>query len=237
MAAPVFGATDVLGLGSDWEPQSSTGAQAATRTTASGDDGDIVAENQSGETQSGSASYIYIGAETGFIAAITAAAAWPGRLVATDTLLVTKVGIDYSPCAEGKRPLVTFDVRDGPTAAPASPYQWLTALTLPTYVAANKIVPPILSATAGDAEIQTSMWALQCQFAPELDKDGDYLAGEPYAGEETIDMTWVGVPTSITSTGWIQTNGVATALASTSNTAYPTYSYSFIRKVARSAVS
>lgn len=234
MAAPVFGVTDVLGLGADWEPQSNSPTLNTTRATAAGGNGDIVAENGHNDIESGTASYIYVGAETGFIAALLAAAALPGQLADSDTLLITGVAIDYSPCAAGKRPLVTFTYRDGPTAAPATPYWYTSDLTLPTYVAANLAVPTLLTVTAGDAECQNCQWSLQAQFGEDLDKDGDYLAGACYGGEESVNLTFVGLPTSITSTGWIQTAGPGTNTgANASNTGYGTNAYTFIRKVTR----
>lgn len=234
MTAPAFGATDILTLSTGWEAQESAAALAQSRATASGDDGDIVAESAYDAVQSGTAGYIYTGAETDFAAALTAASAWPGYLLASDTLFVTGVSIDYTRCGQGQRPLITFSYRNGPTAAPATPYWYLSALTLPTYTAANVAIPTLLTATLGDAECVGCTWSLACQFGRDLDKSGAFLYGNGYGGEETINLTFVGVPTSVTSTGWIQTAGEATAAASTANTSYPTRNYSYVRKVARS---
>lgn len=236
MAAPEFGVSDVLGLGADWEPQGNSPAANTTRATASGSNGDIVAEKGHNSVESGTASYIYIGTETEMIAALVAALALPGQLADSDTLLITGVSVDYTPCAAGKRPVVTFTYRDGPTAAPTTPYWYTSALTLPTYVAANIAVPTLLTVTAGDAECQICQWSLQAQFGEDLDKDGEYLAGDCYGGEETLNLTFVGLPTSITSTGWIQTAGPGTNTgANASNTGYGTNAYTFVRKVTRSS--
>lgn len=235
MAAPVFGATDVLGLGSDWEPQGNSPTSASTRATAAGANGDVVAEKIHNLTENGTATYIYIGAETDFITALVAANALPGQLADTDTLIITGVSVDYSPCASGQRPIATFTYRDGPTAAPATPFWYTSALTLPTYVAANLVVPTLLTVTGGDAECQNCNWSLMCQFGESLDKDGDFLAGDCYGGEETVNLTFVGLPTSITSTGWLQTSGPGVNTgANATNTGYGTNAYTFVRKVTRS---
>jgi len=233
MSAPVFGALDVLGLGSDWEPQGSTPSNAPTHAEATGSDGDVIAEKAHRNMETGTAQYIYIGAETGFIAAL--ASAWPGKLVDTDTLQITTVAIDYAPCAAGQRPMVTFTYRDGPTDDPPTPFWYATDLTLPTYVAANVDVPTILTVTAGDAEVQTASWQLDCQVGEDLDKDGEYLASQAYKGQEQISLQFVGTPTSITSTGWIQTAGPGVNTGETKvNTGYGTAPYTFVRKVTRS---
>ena len=232
MAAPIFGVSDVLALGADWEPQSASPTLASTRATASGDDGDIVAEVIHNAIESGTASYIYIGAETAFIAALAAASADVGDIADTNTLMITGWSIDYSPCAAGKRPVITFTYRDGPVAASAT---YVTASVCPTYVATTPVVPPILAATPGDAEIQACTIALVAQFGEDLDKDGEYLASATYGGEETITHQWVGLPTSITSTNYLQTSGPGTNTgANASGTAYGTNSYTFVRKITRS---
>lgn len=233
MTAPAFGATDILSLGADWEPQSSDGAKASTIARAGGADGDIIAEKQHNSIQSGTASYIYVGAETGFIGAL--ASFWPGKLVASNTLQITNVAIDYSPCAQGQRPKVTFSFRDGPTADPATPFWYVTDLVLPTYTAANVIVPQsVLTATLGDAEITNVQWSLGCEVGQDNDKDGDYLASQAYQGNETIALTTKGIPTSITSTGWLIPSEAAALVPNTSNSDYPDHTYQFQRKVTRS---
>ena len=232
MAAPVFGVSDVLALGADWEVQGNSPTLASTRATAPGANGDIAAETIHNAIESGTASYIYIGAETDFATALAAASADVGDVVDTDTLLIAGWSIDYSPCAAGKRPVITFTYRDGPTEASAT---YVSGSTLPTYVATTPSVPTILTITAGDAECQSSSVALTAQFGEDLDKDGEYLAGATYQGEETINLQFVGLPTSITSTGYQQTSGPGTNTgANASNTAYGTNSYTFVKGVTRS---
>lgn len=235
MPAPVHGATDILSLGADWEPQGSDGSKTDTRITAGGNDGDIVAEKAITETNAGTCRYIYIGAETAFAAAILAAAAWCGMV--KNSLLITGIGIDYSPCAQGKRPLVTFTFRDGPTAAT---HHYLTTLVLPTYAAGGVNVPDILTVVPGTppaaSETTNNQWGLTAQFGEDLDKDGEFLAGETYAGEETLNITTVGIPTSVTSTGWIETQAPSTTCPILSNVGYNEgVGHTYVRKVTRTA--
>jgi hypothetical protein len=66
-----------------------------------------------------------------------------------------------------------------------------------------------------------------------MDKDGLYLAGKAFKGQEVIAHTWRGVPTSITSTDWIKTAGAAPLIPNRSNSGYADQQYSFARKVTR----
>ena len=232
MAAPVFGVLDVLNLSTGWEPQSNSPTTASTRATAPGDDGDIAAETIHNAIESGTASYIYTGAGTDFPTVLATAGADVGDVVDTASLLITGWSIDYSPCAAGKRPVITFTYRDGPVAASAT---YVSTQTLPTYVATTPIVPSILAGTPGSAEIQASTIALVAQFGDDLTKVGNYLAGATYGGEETITQQWVGTPDVITSTGYLQTSGPGTNTGEeASGTAYGTASYTFVKAVTRS---
>ena len=234
MAAPVFGVTDVLALSTGWEPQGASASSAGTRATAGGNDGDIVASTVHNVVENGTATYIYTGIETNFPAAIAAASADVGDVVNTNTLLISGYSIDYSPCASGQRPTITFSFRDGPTAAVAT---YISSFTteLPTYVATTPVVPDILTLTAGDAETTNAQYGISAQFGENLDKDGEYLAGENYAGEETLSLTFVGDPTSITSTGWDITSAPGSTVGGDkSNTDYTTNTYSYVKAVTRS---
>jgi hypothetical protein len=234
MSAPSFGGIDtILSLGADWEPQVSSGATNREIKRAGSSNGDFSAETSHNPIQSGQQSFIYIGAETAFAAALTAANCWPGQLL-NDNLLITSLGIDYGPCAQGEAPLVTFNFRDGPTAAPATPFWYLSALVLPTYRAANLVIPTLLTVTAGSAECVQCQWAIGCQFGQSTNKSGNYLSGNAYQGEETISLGFVGLPTSITSTGWLISAEASALIANTSNADYPQTPYNFTRKVTRS---
>jgi len=232
MAAPVYGAADNLTLGADWEPQGSDGALAQTRATQAGSTGDIIAETTHNPINSGSTRFIYKGAEAAFVAAIEAAAAWPGMVL--NSLIITGVAVDYSPCAQGKRPVVTFQHRDGPTES-ARAYK--TTLVLPTYVGGSVKVPDILTVTLGSAETINSQWGIGVQFGEDLDKDGAFLAGEAYQGEETLALTYAGTPTSITSSGWQKTAGISSTCPIRLNGGYGAGgAETFVRAVTLTAV-
>ena len=227
-----FGVLDKLVLGADWEPQSNSPVSAGTRVKVAGPAGDQAASNVHNRIESGTSSYIYIGAETDFAAAFLADLCNVGKMVASNTLLIMAAAIDYSPCAAGKRPLVNFTWRDGPTLA--TTFSYISTLTLPTYAASNVIIPEILTLTAGSAEIQNTQWSMAMQLGVDLDKDGDYLASQGYDGEETLGLNFVGTPTSITSTGWDETSAPGDATGEqASNTGYGQTAYNFARGVAR----
>jgi len=233
MAAPSHAATDVLSLSTGWEPQGSDGAKSLTRITASGNNGDIVTEKGITETNAGTARYIYTGAEVAFAAAFTAAACWPGRI--KNSLIVTGVAIDYSPCAQGKRPIVTFTFRGGPAA---SDHHYLTALVLPTYTAGGVNVPDLLTITAGDSETTNNQWGLAGTFGEDLNKDGTFLAGELYGGEETINFSTVGLLGSVTSTGWVETQSPSTSCPIRNNVGYNEGNgHTYIRGITRTATT
>jgi hypothetical protein len=202
-----------------------------TRATATGDDGDTVASTTHNPIETATIVAVYKGAETGFIAAF--ANFWPGKLLLTNPVLSTGLAIDYSPCMSGERPKVTFNVRTPVITLATVPYWYKTDLVLPTYVAAGLIVPPLLAATAGDAKIQSCQWALGFQPGEDLDHAGAFLAGACYNGEESIQHSWVGIPTSITDTGWDKTAYHPAVVPNASNVGYNVNAYSFVRKVAR----
>lgn len=220
--ALAFGQTDVLSLGADWEPQSDSGAQSATRATATDGKGTIIAENTHGEVSTRTAVYIYIGAETDIAAAIDAADANPGQVV--NSLLLLSVSVGYADCKSGKLPKVSFEYTDQRTTASRI---FKPSVTLPSYAAGNPEVPTILTATLGDALMDDCAYRIGCQIDPDIDKDGDVIGGETFGGEESLDLASTGVIQSITSTGWQQTSiGAPSAL---SNTGYPKATYSFVK--------
>ena len=231
MSAPVFAAVDSAALGAGWEVQDVQGSIAPTHVEESGANGDTIAETSHNPMDTGTVKAIYTGAETNFVTAF--ASLWPGKLIATNTILVMSLGIDFAPCASGKRPMVTISGRGNPPAAPTAPYWYATALTLPTYVAAALIVPTILTVTAGDAECQSASWELSMQVGDDLGRTGGWLAGAGYEGQETITLQTVGKFTSVTSSGWIQNAGPSALLPNSTNAGYNKETYTFIRKVSR----
>jgi len=233
MANPVFGALNPLNLGADWVPQGSDGGKTLTRATAPGANGDIIAENGHNAINAGTARYIYQGAQAAFAAAITAALAWPGRIV--NSLFIQGIGIDWAPCAQGKLPVVAWTFRDGPTT---SVLEYKTTLVMPTYVTGGVLVPTLLTVTGGGAEATNCQWGIACPFGDDLNASGNFLAGQGYGGEETINLTMVGVPTSVTSVGWIETAAPSATCPISSNTGYNEgQGHTYIRAVLRAVVA
>jgi hypothetical protein len=226
--ALAFGQTDVLSLGADWEPQTDSGAESKTRATATNGKGTIVAENTHGAVSTRTAVYIYTGAETDIAAAIDAANANPGQAV--NSLLILSVSVGYADCKAGKLPKVSFEYTDQRTTDSRI---FKPTVTLPSYAAGDPEVPTILTATLGDAVMDDCTYRIGCQIDPDIDKDGDIMGGETFGGEESLELSMTGVPTSITSTGWqITSTGAPSALA---NTSYPKSAYSFVKGVAITA--
>jgi hypothetical protein len=223
--ALTFGQTDVLSLGSDWEPQSDSGAQSLTRATATNGAGTIIDETTHGAVSTRTAVYIYTGAETDIAAAIEAADANPGQAV--NSLLILSVSVGYADCKSGKLPKVSFEYTDQRTTDSRI---FKPTVTLPSYAAGSPEVPTILTATLGDALMDDCSYRIGCQIDPDMDKDGDVLGGETFGGEESLDLALTGTPTSITSTGWQNTS--IGAPSAQGNTAYPKAAYSYVKGVA-----
>ena len=233
--APVFGITGVLAtdLGADWEPQSGDNSTAKTHAEAVGNNGDVVAENAHDSHDTGSETYVYIGDATDYGSATTgaldAAGALPGKYLSTAAVTITAVEIDYSPCASGQRETVTFSYSAGLTADSAV-YKCSLTTTLTTKQE-NTGVPTLFTNANTDSKCQSTTYRIGCEEGRTLDKDGEYLAGATYKGQEAVNSTYIGIP-SLTTTGWIVTsegNGAK------SNTGYDTYPISAVKKVTRTA--
>jgi hypothetical protein len=223
MAAPAFGATDVLSLGADWEPQGYDEATAQARATAAGNEGDIIAESAYNSVKSGTARYIYIGAETTYGAALTGADAHPGKYLSTAAVVVTGVEVDYSPVASGQREVCTFTYRAGPSADCL-----VYTVALATLATKPTAVPDLVTnSDSANSECTSARYSIQAQFGESLDKDGAFLAGTTYGGEETLTLEYVGTPTLVT-TGWIATSDGDAK----SNTGYNTTPVTLVRKIA-----
>ena len=227
---PTFGAADILALGADWTAQDSSDAYAYQRAIATGSNGDTIGETSYGAIRTGSNKFIYVGAETDFVAAINAGP-FPGSiqtLIAPATLavMILSVNVDYSGCAKGERPQVTFSFRDGPTAASRvyhasgiGPVLSHTAPVLPTYVSAAPVVPSIFTfAGKGTAEVTNASYMIKCDHGQSNNASGNYLAGDNSNGEETVTLAWVGNPAVPTPTGWILT--AKPGLGNRTNTGY-----------------
>jgi hypothetical protein len=231
MSAPTFGTSDKLNLGSDWECQSWTETEAKSRATAVGNDGDVVASSLYNTIVSGTARYIYVGTATNLVTALTSAGVHVGKV--KNGFLITGIEVDYSPCASGKRPVVIFTYRSGPTSDCAV---YIPTITLPTFTNSTPYVPDLIPHTDADSEIQTCTYSLRSDFGFDLGADGEFLAGCNYGGEETISATYVGKP-ALTTTGWDVTSSPGTGGGETSNTSYDTYTYTFVKSLTRSTTT
>jgi hypothetical protein len=234
MAAPVFATVaDALSMGEGWEPQGSSPVKNQQEATATGSKGDIIANDGYAEETTGATRYVYTGAETGFAAAIVAALASPGRV--KNSLLVLAVNIDYGPCAVGEAPVCEFRWSDKYTADPGFEYL-IEDVTLPTYVDSAPEIPTILAATAGDAEATGATYTLEASKGNVLNKSGAFLRGHAYGAKETVNVKWVGVPTSMTTTDYVVTTQPSGSGEQT-NTGYNSVTYTATRGVARTAVT
>jgi hypothetical protein len=225
MSATAFGASDVLSLGADWEPQNKNETTAYERAEATGANGDRIASSTHAALQTGTCPYIYTGAETDFSTALTAASAHVGQ--AANSLLVNQIEIDYAPCAEGKKPVVTFSYRNDITAASNV---YLPSISLTTTAAT---VPDLLANGDADSECTSAKYTIRCEVGQDRDADGAIIAGATYHGEEQVDLEFYGVPT-LTSTGW---DAITNPGATDSNAEYSTSSYSFVKGILRTTTT
>lgn len=224
MSAGTHGATDVFSLGSDWEPQTSSIATALEKATASGADGDIVAETTFGSNKTVSAPYIYVGAETALSAALDAAASAAGAQVGQKpgTYCITGISADLTPMGEGKRAVITFTGVDG-FSADSNIYKPSITVTL-----TMGAIPDLLTNSDADSECTSAQYEISAPFGTDKDADGDILRGKTYGATETLSLGYYGVPTLVT-TGWQQTSDTA----EDSNSEYSTTSYSLSKGVTR----
>lgn len=233
---PVFGITGFLAtdLGSDWEPQGSDGAENHAHAEAVGNNGDVVKENAYQEHLTGSETYLYKGSATDYGTATTgaldAAGALPGKYLSTAAVAITGVEIDYSPCAQGKRETVKFSWSKGLTADSA-----VFKPSLTTQLATkqeNDGVPALFTNANTDSKCQTATYTITCQEGRDHDKDGQYLCGSTTKGQETVNATYIGLP-SLTTTGWIVTSDINANAGTKSNTGYDTYIVTAAKAVLR----
>jgi hypothetical protein len=225
MSATGLGGTDVLDLGADWESQGKNEATNKDRVEATGNDGDCIASIVIGTLKSGTVSYIYIGAETDFASAFDAAGCNAGQ--APNSLCVTQIDVDYSPCAEGKKALVTFSYR-GDIDSASNTYS--PTISLPVNPSG---IPDLLTNSDGDSECTSAKYTIRCDAGQDRGSAGAIIAGATYHGEEQLDLEFYGIPTLISS-GW---DGTTDPGESDSNSQYSTSSYSFVKGLTRDATT
>jgi hypothetical protein len=224
MSAGTHGASDIFGLGSDWEPQTSNKNTANEHADATGANGDVVAETTYGENVTVSCPYIYVGAETTLTAALdaidTAAGGHVGQQPGTYT--ITSIAVDLSPLGEGKRAVITFTGVDG-FSADSEIYKPTITVTLTIGT-----IPDLLTNSDADSECTSATYTITAQYGTDADASGDILRGATYKGVETLALGYFGIPT-LTTTGWQQTS----ATEDTSNSDFFRSSYAFMNGVDR----
>ena len=97
-------------------------------------------------------------------------------------------------------------------------------------------MPSLLANANAPSQCQTASYTIKAEEGRDLDGSGEYLCGAPYAGEESLTMTHVGLP-SLTATGWqVTTSQSGTGEGTKSNTSYGTFNTVAAKKVTRTAV-
>jgi hypothetical protein len=231
MSAPTRLAVDTFVLGSDWEAQSATTTTSDNRATSTLANGDIDNEDTYGTVESSSTPYKYIGAETDFDAALTAASARVGEVTAGD-LIVSGISIDYSTSGEGQKPVLTMTGRDKPgtwTPDYSCDPIYSPSVSLPTEPCG---VPDLLANSDPDSEATSATYSMEAQIGVDVDSAGEEIAMGMYGAEETIALSYYGEPT-LTSTGWLQTSKEDAS----SGTEYSTTGYTFIKGLQRDATT
>ena len=220
MTAPLRGATDIFGLGSDWESQGAAKNETSQRATWTKANGDIGGDDTFGEDEKVTCSYIYIGSATNFGAAFDSAGCNVGEK--PGSYLITKISIDYKPCSEGKRPVVTFE---GVSGYSGDSNIYKPSLTLPTTPGE---VPDLVTNSDSSSEVTEADYSITVNYGDDEAANGDIIRGGTYGAEEAVNLKYYGIPTLAT-TGW----SVTSSSQDDSPKDYSTSSYALVRGVAR----
>jgi hypothetical protein len=239
---PVFGVSDILSLGADWEVTgvSLGGGGNFAQATAVGNNGDIVAHavhdgvSSSVGRYSGTITAVYKGTGTNYTTAL--ANFLPGNYVAN--LMITGITIDYGPCASGQRETVTFAVTRTSLTADSAKFSPSFTTELLTKQEATGI-PSLLTKAGADSEVTGCTYTISCQLGSTVGADGNDIAdaGATFGGMETVSQTFVGDPGAVTlatPTGWLISKVAITAAADKSNSGYDTYAAEAVHPVTRS---
>jgi hypothetical protein len=239
---PVFGTSDLLSLGADWEVVSVNpgGGSDFAQATAVGNNGDICAHNlydgvsSSIGRYSGNLVAIYKGTATDYTTAL--ANFLPGNYV--DNLIITGITIDYGPCAGGQRETVSFAFSRTSLTADSAKFSPSFTTQLVTKQEGTGI-PAILTKANADSEVTGCTYTISCQHASTLGADGNDIAnaGATFGGMETLAQTYVGDPGAVTlatPSGWLIRKKALTAAADKTNTGYDTYAAEGVHPVVRS---
>jgi hypothetical protein len=187
MSAPTRQAEDLLLLGDDWEAQSSSLATPLNRATSTLNNGDIDLSDTYGSVDNVSVPYKYVGAETAFAAALTAASARVGEVTAGD-FIVLGYGIDYSVAGAGESPVITFTARDKPgTWEPDYSCDPIydASVVLPTFPCG---IPDLLENSDSDSSLTSETYTIAAQFGVDMDDVGEEIAIGLYGAEETLAL-------------------------------------------------
>ena len=188
MSETVQGGVDIFGLGANWEIQTDSDPTAYDRATATDSCGDIGPTAVFGANKVPTCTALYVGAEVSFNAALDADGCNPGQK--PGAYVISTFAVDYAPTLAGQKPMCTFTGADG-FAAASNIFKPL--VTLPTYPGCVPDVIPNSDATG--SEVTGLQYTLAVPFGTDKDAAGDIIRGNTYGGEETIQLTYYGVPT------------------------------------------
>lgn len=220
MSAPTHAATDILGLGADWEPQNTTKATNHERSVATKANGDQLSSTTHGTNITITVPYIYIGAETTVAAALDADGCNVGEK--PGDYIITGISIDFAPCGEGKKPVFNFSARGEFTAA-SNVFKPSVSMAMNP-----SAVPDILANGDADSECTSAVYSIQAGFGTDKNKTGVIIPGGSYGGEETLQLQYYGAPT-LTDTGW----DLTAEDSNNSNQEYSTTGYTYAKGVDR----
>lgn len=222
---PIYASGGILAtdLGTNWEWIQGDANEGKNKVYASGHDGDLVAGTTNGAHVTGNETYIYIGTVANY--AGTAGALGtniPGNYMASGSVQLLEVAIDYSDCAQGKREKVTFGFTGGPTSGPHT-YSPSFTTELPTKQE-NDGIPSIFANGNETSQCSKATYKISCQEGRVDDKVGNYLCGAVFGGEEEVDLEHVGVPDLTIPDDWLATTTqTGTGQGTKSNVTYGTF--------------
>lgn len=200
-----FGTADILSLGENWKVLSSEYTIGRNVATAADEYGDVIAAQTHGDIISGRCQAKYFGNVEDFVTLLSDVSLkrLVGSVVTIGSVKVTltEIAIDYSPCASGQKPVVSFAFRSGQSSASA---EYTPTLTLPTFGNSIPHIPELFSNSGADSEPRSVRYTLRANFGQDIDNTGNIIAGATFEGVEEVTMEYVGVPMLVT-TGWLVT--------------------------------
>ena len=217
---PVFATGSVLGndLGTDWMWAGSDSQTSKQRAEATNGAGDTYKQTTYDPHSTGSETWQYNGTATAYGGTGGALEGFePGQYMATATVAIVGIEIDYGPCASGQRETVKFSWSSG-LAADSAIFKPSLTTELKTKQEGTG-VPELGTNGNTDSRIQSASYAITCEEGRSLNGAGARFAGATYGGKESVNETHVGLPAVTFPADW----GVTTSTGSKSNTGYDTY--------------